>query len=257
MLTNFRTELRENMEFDVIIPARHASTRLPGKLLSEVGGKPLIQWTWENARGSAASRVLVATDDERIMERVEAFGGEACMTSAGHESGTDRIAEAAALLGLADERLVVNVQGDEPELTPALIDAVAATLDRDPDAEMATASHALPDAADFKDPNVVKVVIDESGRALYFSRAPIPFHREDPGAPQEARRHVGIYAYRAGFLRRFSAWPPSRLEQAEKLEQLRALERGVAIAVHQSAEAPGPGIDTADDLARFRARHTG
>lgn len=245
------------MEFDVIIPARHASTRLPGKLLSEVGGKPLIQWAWENARASAASRVLVATDDERIRERVAAFGGETCMTKAGHPSGTDRIAEAAALLGLADERLVVNVQGDEPELPPVLIDAVATALEHDPRAEMATASHALPDAAEFADPNVVKVVIDEAGRALYFSRAPIPFHREDAGAPHEARRHVGIYAYRAGFLKRFSAWPPSRLEQVERLEQLRALERGVAIAVHQSAEAPGPGIDTAEDLARFRARHTG
>ncbi len=257
MPTSGRTNPRRDMEFDVIIPARYASTRLPGKLLCEVAGKPLIQWVWENVKASAARRVLVATDDERIRDRVTSFGGEVCMTSQDHTSGTDRLAEAVSLLGLADERVVVNVQGDEPELPPALINAVAAALGRDAEAEMATAGHALLDAGEFVDPNVVKVVVDTSDRAMYFSRAPIPFHRDDANTPMHAQRHIGIYAYRAGFLKQFSVWIPSTLEQAEKLEQLRALERRVIIAVHRSTQVPGPGIDTAADLAGFRARKAG
>lgn len=240
------------MQFVVIIPARYASTRLPGKPLAVAGGKPLVQWVYEAARGSRAERVVVATEDERIQRAVQAFGGEALMTSAAHESGTDRIAEAAERLGLPAERIVLNVQGDEPQMTAGLIDEVAALLDRRPDADMATAACRLTASSEFGDPNVVKVVTDDRGDALYFSRAGIPFLRDGGGVPGLALRHFGIYAYRAGFLKSWTGWPPCALELTERLEQLRALHHGARIAVAVTEARPGIAIDTPDDLARWR-----
>ncbi|MEA3292183.1 MAG: 3-deoxy-manno-octulosonate cytidylyltransferase [Pseudomonadota bacterium] len=246
--------------FQVIIPARYASSRLPGKPLLDLGGKPLVQRVVESAIKSGAEAVCVATDDVRIQQAVEAFGGKAVMTSPDHLSGSDRIAEAAKTLGLPDERIIVNVQGDEPDMPPALIDQVASLLAEKGEAVMATASAALEDAGQLTDPSVVKVVTDRNGYALYFSRATIPWVRGEsdsdlaPGAERHIRRHIGIYAYRASFIREFSRRPPSPLEQLEKLEQLRALWQGEKIACAAAVEAPAPGIDTEADLARTRRR---
>lgn len=240
------------MRFIVVIPARYASTRLPGKPLATAGGKPLVQWVYEAARRSRAERVVVATEDERIVKAVQGFGGEALMTSTAHESGTDRIAETAERLGLPAERIVLNVQGDEPQMTPELIDEVAALLDRRPDADMATAACRMTNAAEFADPNVVRVVMNAQGDALYFSRANIPFPRDGGGVPALALRHFGIYAYRAEFLKSWTGWPPCELELTERLEQLRALHRGACIAVAVTGARPGIAIDTPDDLARWR-----
>lgn len=241
------------MSFTVVIPARLASTRLPNKPLADIAGLPMIVRVAQRATLSAASRVVVATDAPEVRAACAAHGIQALMTRTDHASGSDRLAEAVDLLGLTDADLVVNVQGDEPLLAPAMIDACAQRLADSPDCMMATVGHALEDAAEFANPNVVKLVMDAAGRALYFSRAPIPWWRDGAGAPRGALRHVGLYAYRAGFLRRFPQLAASPLEQTESLEQLRVLWHGERIAVHVSAEKPGPGVDTPEDLARVRA----
>ena len=233
------------MSFVVIIPARFASTRFPGKPLADLGGKPMIAQVCARAAQAGASAVHVATDDERIARAVREHGFSVVMTRADHASGTDRLAEAAQALRLADGEIVVNVQGDEPLIAPALIRAVAERLRTERRASMATACHALHDASQAASPHVVKVVLDAQGYALYFSRSRIPYPREDEAT---CYRHAGIYAYRAGFLREFAALASAPPEQAEALEQLRALWHGHRIAVVISdAEIP-PGVDTPADL---------
>jgi 3-deoxy-manno-octulosonate cytidylyltransferase (CMP-KDO synthetase) len=237
------------LSFVVITPARYASTRLPGKPLADLGGKPMIVRVAERAKESGAAAVQVATDDERIARAVRDAGFSVVMTSADHASGTDRLAQAARTLRLADDEIVVNVQGDEPLVAPALIRAVAERLERDPGASMSTACHALHDAAQAASPHVVKVVLDAHGCALYFSRSRIPYPREGDAT---CYRHAGIYAYRARFLREFAALEPAPLERAEALEQLRALWHGHRIAVVVSDTQIPPGVDTPDDLAAVR-----
>jgi len=232
--------------FSVLIPARFASTRFPGKPLADLAGKPMVVHVCERARLSGAAPVCVATDDKRIAEAVRAHGFEARMTRADHASGTDRIAEAASQLGLAEDAIVVNVQGDEPLIPPLLIARVAAALAERPEASVATACHPIHDAAEFANPNVVKVVLDANGDALYFSRAGIPFPRE--GGTPRALRHVGIYAYRMAFLRRYAGLAPAPLEAIEQLEQLRVLWHGHRIAVVRTEGASAPGVDTPADL---------
>lgn len=248
-----------SMDFVVVIPARYASTRLPGKPLQDIAGKPMIRHVWEQARKSAASRVVVATDDARIVEACQAFGAEVLLTAASHNSGTDRLAEVATLLGLADDAIVVNVQGDEPLIPPAIIDQVAVNLAAHPEAGIATLAEPIQEAAQLFNPNVVKVVSDASGLALTFSRAPLPWARDAFAATRDVlpagvpfRRHIGIYAYRAGFLHDFVAWGPCWLEDGECLEQLRALWHGVRIHVADALEAPPAGVDTVEDLQRVR-----
>ena len=239
----------------MIVPARHASSRFPGKPLADLAGKPMVVHVCERARAGGAHSVCVATDDERIRAAVERAGYRALMTRADHPSGTDRIAEAAVALGLGDDEVVVNVQGDEPLIAPGLIREVAQALERDREASMSTACHPIRDAASLENPNVVKVVLDAAGRALYFSRSRIPYHREVIlGARQESlcHRHAGIYGYRTGFLRTFAALPPSPLEVAESLEQLRALWHGHRIAVVISEHDIPPGVDTPQDLEAVR-----
>lgn len=240
------------MSFTVIIPARLASTRLPNKPLADLAGLPMIVRVAQRAAGSGAAQVVVATDAPEVAAACAAHGVRALMTRADHPSGSDRLAEAVEQLGLADDATVVNVQGDEPLIAPAMIDACAATLAAQPDCVMATVAHALTDPSEFANPNVVKLVTDQAGRALYFSRAPIAWWRDGAGQPNQALRHVGLYAYRAGFLRRFPTLAVSPLEQIESLEQLRVLWHGERIAVHVSAERPGPGVDTPEDLERVR-----
>ena len=242
------------MEIVVVIPARYASTRLPGKPLLSDTGRPLIQHVVEAAaRARRITRVIVATDDMRIFRAVEAFGGQAVMTRSDHPSGTDRVAEVAA--GLPDAGIIVNLQGDEPEVSGHALDLVASLLENDPEAPMSTLATPIRDASMYRDPSCVKVVRGGSGRALYFSRAPIPHHRD--GAPAAGAAlgylHLGLYAYRRDFLLKLAALPPSPLEQAEKLEQLRVLEAGHPIAVGLVDE-PGVGIDTPEDYARFVSR---
>ncbi|HUQ27849.1 MAG TPA: 3-deoxy-manno-octulosonate cytidylyltransferase [Usitatibacter sp.] len=253
----------ERPAFKVVIPARMRSTRLPGKMLADVGGKPLVAWVAERARASGAGAVYIATDHADIARAVEALGFKALSTSPAHETGTDRLAEAAAQLKLADDEIVVNVQGDEPLIDPRLIRDVAATLASHPEAAIATAAHRIDSAAAFFDPNVVKVVTDAAGFAQYFSRAPIPyardaFARDRAALPGDfpALRHIGIYAYRARFLRAYASLTPTPAERFEALEQLRALGHGYRIAValwHAPMEA---GVDTAEDLERVRKRLT-
>jgi 3-deoxy-manno-octulosonate cytidylyltransferase (CMP-KDO synthetase) len=249
------------LSFVVLIPARLASTRLPDKPLADLAGLPMVVRVAQRAQQSRAERVVVAADDARIVDACLAHGVRALLTRTDHASGSDRLAEACAQLGLADGAVIVNVQGDEPLIDPALIDAVAHTLASHPDAAMSTAAHAIESPEDFVNPNVVKVVLDAHGNALYFSRAPIPWWRDGfarngptalPSSPA-ALRHIGIYGYRAGFVRQFPSLPPAPIEATEALEQLRALWHGHRIAVHVSAHAPGPGIDTPEDLARVRA----
>lgn len=245
--------------FHVVIPARHASTRLPGKMLADVAGKPLVVRVAERAVRSGAQSVTVATDHMAVHDAVRAQGFDAIMTRADHPSGTDRIAEAARVLGLSEDALIVNVQGDEPLIDPRLIAAVARLLEAQPRAAIATAAHPIDDADEFFNPNVVKVVLDARGLARYFSRAPIPWAR-DAFANTRTRlpegmpcyRHVGIYAFRGAFLAKFSGLAPSPLEQVEALEQLRALWHGFEIVVSLCDEAPSAGVDTAEDLARVR-----
>jgi 3-deoxy-manno-octulosonate cytidylyltransferase (CMP-KDO synthetase) len=238
-------------EFAVTIPARFASERLPGKPLRDAAGKPLLQHVWERAKESGAREVVIATDDARIESAAKAFGAEVCMTSADHQSGTDRIAEVAEQLGWSDDKIVVNLQGDEPLMPAALIAQCAGLLD-DKKADLATLASPMASRKYFVDPNVVKVVVDDFGFALYFSRAPIPFSRDpdtDALAVQSALHHHGLYAYRCDVLRRIVAASPSAPERCEKLEQLRAMSLGLAIKVGVPDMRPGPGVDTEDDLA--------
>ena len=237
------------MKFHVIIPARYASTRFPGKPLAEIGGKPMVVHVCERAAKSGAAAVHVATDDERIAQAVRAHGHQAIMTRADHASGTDRLAEAAKKLRLSEKQIVVNVQGDEPLIAPKLIAQVARTLEEKRDASVSTACHAIRDEDSLASPNVVKVVLDAQGYALYFSRAQIPFPRE-PGAP--CYRHAGIYGYRVGFLRKYAKLKPSPLEKSEALEQLRVLWHGHRIAVAVARNEIPPGVDTPQDLEAVR-----
>jgi 3-deoxy-manno-octulosonate cytidylyltransferase (CMP-KDO synthetase) len=246
------------MGFVVIIPARLASTRLPNKPLADLGGKPMVVRVAERARESGAERIVVATDHADILAACAAHGVEACMTRADHPSGTDRIAEVARSLGLPDDAVVVNLQGDEPLIDPALLSACAARIGAD--VPMATCAHPLHDAADAFNPNVVKVVLDKLGRALYFSRATIPWHRDGFAQNREQLpagyvplRHIGLYVYSNAFLQRYPQLEPSPLETIEALEQLRVLWHGVPIAVHVTDSAPAAGVDTPEDLARVRS----
>ena len=248
--------------FVVLIPARLASTRLPDKPLADLAGVPMVVRVARRARLSQARRVVVAADSSRIVEACETHGVEALLTRDDHPSGSDRLAEACARLALDDDEIVVNVQGDEPLIDPALVDAVAAALRSDTDVAMSTAAHAIDSLEDFLNPNVVKAVLDARGHALYFSRAPIPWWRDGakdaaglralPTSPAPLR-HIGIYGYRAGFVRRFPTLAPAPVEATEALEQLRALWHGFRIAVHVSELRPGPGVDTPEDLVRVRA----
>ncbi len=251
------------MSYTIIIPARLASTRLPNKPLADLGGKPMVVRVAERAALSGAQRVVVATDHPDIQSACEQHQVEVQMTRADHPSGTDRIAEVAEALGLPEDAVIVNVQGDEPLIDPALIDACAALIS--PEVPMATAAHAIHSVAEVLNPNVVKVVLDASGHALLFSRAPIPWHRDGFGsgkpisklealpADYQPLRHIGVYAYRRDFLRQYPALPVSPIETIEALEQLRVLWNGFRIAVHRIAQAPHAGVDTPEDLERVRS----
>ncbi|GGE60712.1 3-deoxy-manno-octulosonate cytidylyltransferase [Streptosporangium jomthongense] len=258
------------MSFTVVIPARYASTRLPGKPLLDIAGKPMIRHVCERAWESRASRVVVATDDARIYDACKAFGAEVVLTSPNHVSGTDRLEEVVRKLGLDAEHRVVNVQGDEPLIPPRLIDQVADNLDRYPHAAIATLCERLHDIEQVFDPNVVKVVFDLEGMAHYFSRAPVPWARDHWSDMSRGNllatnaaaalkgdagyfRHIGIYGYRASVLSRFVSWPPAPTELAESLEQLRALYNGARIHVEVADQTPPPGVDTEADLQRVRA----
>jgi 3-deoxy-manno-octulosonate cytidylyltransferase (CMP-KDO synthetase) len=236
--------------FVAVIPARYASTRLPGKALKDIAGKPMIEWVYRQTVKSGASEVIVATDDERIVGACRAFGAPVEMTSMEHSSGTDRIAELAQRFAWDDDQIVVNVQGDEPLISPVCIAQTARLLGWHSQAAIATLMTPLDSETEFRDPNFAKVVTDKDGWALYFSRAPIPWPR-DGGMPG-VMRHIGLYAYRAGSLRAISTSPPCELEQVEKLEQLRALWLGLRIIVEQAAEPPAPAVDTEEDLVKIR-----
>ncbi|ANB51947.1 3-deoxy-manno-octulosonate cytidylyltransferase [Aeromonas veronii] len=245
------------MSFVVVIPARYASTRLPGKPLADIHGKPMVQHVVEKALQSGADRVIVATDDERVQQALQNTGVEVCMTSPDHQSGTERLAEVCRHYGFAADTIIVNVQGDEPLIPPAIIRQVADNLAA-ATAPMATLSVPIKDAEEAFNPNAVKVVTDKDGYALYFSRASIPWDRDRFAKSHEQigdhyQRHIGIYAYRAGFIQRYVDWAPSVLEQVEALEQLRVLWYGEKIHVAQALEAPPVGVDTQADLEKVRA----
>ena len=244
-------------EFYVVIPARYASTRLPGKPLLDIAGKPMVAWVVEQAKKSGAKQVIVATDDARILNALAQFDCQVVMTSVSHRSGTDRIAEVALKHGWSDDSIIVNVQGDEPLIEPSLILEVANTLSHHRDAVMATACHAIRTKEEFINPNVVKVVLDANSNALYFSRAPIPYPRDtfaDDALAKDVSiyRHIGIYAYRTKFLKQYASIEPCSLEQAESLEQLRVLHHGYKIAVTITESAPAAGVDTQADLDYVR-----
>lgn len=254
------------MSYTVLIPARLSSSRLPGKPLADIAGLPMIVRVAERAALAGAARCVVAADDESILKACAEHGVHAILTRKDHPSGSDRLAEACSLLGLSGNDVVVNVQGDEPLIDPKLIDAVAQLLLARPEASMGTAAHPISSLADYRNPNVVKVVCDASRLANYFSRAPIPFSRDhsdekwwETAAPHYGHtgfaplRHIGIYSYKAGFLRQFPQLPPAPTEAMEQLEQLRALWHGHRIAVHIIPDAPGAGVDTPEDLERVRA----
>lgn len=247
------------MNFTVLIPARLASTRLPDKPLADIAGKPMVVRVAERVAGCGAARTVVACDDERIVRACAEHGVQSVLTRSDHASGSDRLAEACVLLGLDGQDMVVNVQGDEPLIDPELVRRVAQLLDGREDCVMSTAAHPLDELSEYLNPNVVKVVLDQAGRALYFSRAPIPWWRDGMAArPQRLPapaplRHLGLYAYRAGFLRQFPALAAAPVEGLEALEQLRVLWHGHRIAVHVAADGPGPGVDTPEDLERVRA----
>jgi len=248
------------MNFRVVIPARFASTRLPGKPLADIAGKPMVVRVAEAARLSGAIEVIVATDDIRVFDAVVAHGHEVVMTRVDHASGTDRLAEVAMLRSWVGDEVIVNVQGDEPLIDPAMVAEVARALQHDPEAAIATAAHAITAVDDFFNPNVVKVVTTATHRALYFSRAPIPWHRDglaircDVLPPEmKPQRHIGLYAYRVNFLKQYGQLAPAPIEQWESLEQLRALWHGFHIHVIECAHPPQAGVDTPDDLARVRA----
>ena len=246
------------MTFTVLIPARMASSRLPDKPLADLAGIPMVVRVAQRAKDASASRVVVATDDERVLAACQSHGVEAIMTRSDHLSGSDRLAEACEILKLKDQEIVVNVQGDEPLIAPESIDAVAQLLATRDDCSMSTLAHEIDNVEEFSSPHVVKVVLDARNTALYFSRAPIAWWRDgfSSGISKLANpaplRHVGLYAYRVQFLRVFPQLSPAPLEMLESLEQLRALWHGHRIAVHVSEHAPGPGIDTPEDLARVR-----
>jgi 3-deoxy-manno-octulosonate cytidylyltransferase (CMP-KDO synthetase) len=249
-------EATASMRFTVLIPARLASTRLPNKPLADLGGAPMVVRVAQRAQLSQAEKVVVATDSQEVMDQCARFNIQSVMTAATHASGSDRLAEACNLLGLPDDAVVVNVQGDEPLIDVALIDAVAQLLADRPDCAMSTAAHAIENRADHTNPNIVKVVLDARQTALYFSRAPIPCARDTvnqdwPGLPRPLS-HVGIYGYRAGFLKAFPHLPAAPVEQLECLEQLRALWHGYKIAVHTTVSHPGIGVDTPEDLLAAR-----
>ena len=245
--------------FTVIVPARLASTRLPNKPLADINGLPMVVRVAQRAALSAATQVVVAADSPQIVKACEEHGVRVLLTQVNHPSGSDRLAEASQLLGLSAQDMVVNVQGDEPLIDPQLINDVASLLNQHPHASMSTAAHPIHDLAEFTNPNVVKVVIDQAQLAMYFSRAPIPWWRDGfangvNSLPHPAAlRHIGIYGYRVGFLQSFPQLPPAPVEQGEALEQLRALWHGHKIAVHVTDKAPGPGVDTPEDLARVQA----
>ena len=243
--------------FRVVIPARYGSARLPGKALKSIAGKPMVQWVYERALESGAGEVLIATDDLLIVSAGHSFGAEVLMTAPTHTSGTDRIAEVAHQRGWHANDIVVNVQGDEPLIPPPVIAQVATLLESHPSAHIATLATAIDSLEELLNPNAVKVVTDPQGRALYFSRAPIPWNRDGAtsGLTSQrvfagARRHVGIYAYRVGALCRLAALQPTELEKTERLEQLRALENGLEIRVADAIERPGPDVNTAEDFDR-------
>lgn len=239
--------------FKIVIPARYASSRLPGKPLLDIAGKPMIIRVGEQAQKSGASEIVVATDFEKILKTCEAHNFKAVMTRIDHASGTDRIAEVAEKLGWNDDEIVVNVQGDEPLIEPQLIREVAEHLANSKDAVMATACHPIHDEASLLNPNVVKVVMDANGNALYFSRAPIPYPRDEAHKQNiKAHRHIGIYAYRVGFLKKYATLAPSELEKIESLEQLRVLYHGFKIGVAITQNAPASGVDTQEDLDAVR-----
>lgn len=243
--------------FRVVIPARFDSTRLPGKVLLSLVGRPMLQWVHERASAAGAEEVLIATDDARIAAAARGFGAHVVMTATTHPSGTDRIAQAASDCGWGDDDVVVNVQADEPLIPPALIGQVARVLEAHPQCQLATLSTPIQRREQYFDPNVVKVVTDAYGRALYFSRAPVPWHRDAaslagvrPSSLTGVLRHIGIYAYRVAALKRLTALPPSPLELCEKLEQLRALENGMQIRVASACELPGPDVNSPEDFER-------
>lgn len=244
--------------YHIVIPARFASERLPGKVLLDLAGQPLLQHVWNRARESSAESVVIATDDERIVTVAEAFGARVVLTGTEHQSGSDRIAECAAKLGWPDEHLVVNLQGDEPLMPAACLDQVAALLDQRPDCEVASLYWPIAEAAEVQNPNAVKVVTDSKDRALYFSRSVIPYSRshasiaEALAAGVQWKRHLGLYAYRLAALRHYTACAPTPLETNERLEQLRIMEQGGRIAMAAACEFIPAGIDTADDLQRVR-----
>jgi len=248
--------------FYVVIPARYASARLPGKPLLDIAGKPMVVHVADRARSSGAIQTIIATDDVRIVDAAKEYGYFAMLTRTDHVSGTDRIAEVAAREGWPDDAIVVNVQGDEPLIDPALIVEVATALQNNKDAAMATACHSIEIKSDFVNPNIVKVVLDKNGHALYFSRAPIPYPRDafasqqDLPAGMPVYRHIGIYAYRAEFLKQYAHIPAAPIEQYESLEQLRVLYHGYKIAVAISNNAPATGVDTEEDLAYVRGVYT-
>jgi 3-deoxy-manno-octulosonate cytidylyltransferase (CMP-KDO synthetase) len=237
------------MSFVVIIPARYAATRLPGKPLLDIAGKPMLQHVYERACQSSASAVYIATDDNRIAEAARSFGASVVMTRADHQSGTDRIQEVAASLQLPETAMVVNVQGDEPMIPPATIDQVAHNLRSHADAGISSLFHVVSDSHEWLNPNAVKVVTDAAGYALYFSRAAIPWQDTDG---IHAKRHIGIYGYRVATLNRFVSWPRSLLEVSERLEQLRAMHHGVRIIMDEACEHVPAGVDTAEDLEAVR-----
>ncbi|MEH8096596.1 3-deoxy-manno-octulosonate cytidylyltransferase [Gallibacterium anatis] len=254
------------MGFSVIIPSRYASSRLPGKPLKDIAGKPMIQHVWEKAQLSGATRVIVATDHPEIEKVVKVFSGEVCLTSDKHNSGTERLAEVVTKLALPDDEIVVNIQGDEPLIPPVIVKQVAENLDKY-QVNMATLSVKIDEAQELFNPNVVKVLTDKNGYVLYFSRAVIPWHRDQFSdvyqQPQKIehfalladlyQRHIGIYAYKAGFIRQYVAWQPTALEQCESLEQLRVLWHGEKIHCEPALEIPAVGVDTEEDLQKVRA----
>ncbi|EKO3902865.1 3-deoxy-manno-octulosonate cytidylyltransferase [Vibrio fluvialis] len=243
------------MSFTVVIPARYQSTRLPGKPLADIAGKPMVQWVYEQAMQAGAERVIIATDDARVEQAVLAFGGTVCMTSPDHQSGTERLAEVVKLMGIEDDHIIVNVQGDEPMIPPSIIRQVADNLAAS-QAPMATLAVEISHEDEVFNPNAVKVVTDKDGYALYFSRATIPWDRDnfakDKTVVQPLMRHIGIYAYRAGFINTYIQWPASQLEKIECLEQLRVLWYGEKIHVAVALEAPPAGVDTPEDLDAVR-----
>ncbi|MBU2881356.1 3-deoxy-manno-octulosonate cytidylyltransferase [Psychrosphaera sp. B3R10] len=243
-------------KFVVVIPARYDSSRLPGKPLADIGGKPMVQWVHERAVASGADRIIVATDDERVKTVVEQFGGEVCLTRKDHDSGTERLAEVVEKYGFDEQTIVINVQGDEPMIPSVNISQLAnnlAALDAEL-VKMATLAEPICSVAELNNPNVVKVVTDEQGLAMYFSRSAIPFDRDNTMAISDYPylRHIGIYAYRAGFIKQYVSWQPTALEQIESLEQLRVLYHGEKIHVAPAVEPPPAGVDTAEDLEQVR-----